>query len=564
MEELTFDLLVLGSGGAGLMACLHALQADPGLHVALASKGLIGKSGCTRMVQGGFNAVLDSSDSLELHFRDTIVGGAFLSDQELAWVLVSRAPAIIRELEERFGCYFDRGPDSRIHLKAFAGQSADRTVHRGDLTGIEVMSRLRDALFGLPVILLEEQRALVLLKGADGQAAGALLLDVRTGEFVLARAKCVVVATGGGATMYRLATPSLEKSGDGVALCVRAGLECIDMEMMQFHPTGILAGPIRLSGMILEEGLRGAGAHLLNGRGERFMERYDAVRMERATRDLVSRASFLEIRAGRGSPQGGVWLDASPIGAERVMREFPGMVERMALLGRDLTRDRIEVTPTAHFHMGGVRIDAGCRTSIAGLLAAGEDTGGVHGANRLGGNGVAESTVFGAIAGETAAAYCRAHPLPAFDRAEADAAAARAARFLRPGRSPYALRQRLDALMWEKGGLVRDAAGLMEAAAELRQFKAALESVGVPGDRAYNPGWQEALDVESLLTVAPLLVASAALRTESRGAHYRDDYPQPDDAHWLRRVVVRKAGDDLALSTEPVRFARLRPPCLAG
>ncbi len=564
MEELTFDLLVLGSGGAGLMACLHGLQVDPGLRVALASKGLIGKSGCTRMVQGGYNAVLSPGDSLELHFRDTIEGGAFLNDQELAWVLVSRAPAIIRELEERFGCYFDRAPDGRIHQKAFAGQTADRTVHRGDLTGIEIMSRLRDALFGVPVTLLEEQRALDLLEGPDGQAAGALLLDVRTGEFVVARAKCVVVATGGGATMYRLATPSLEKSGDGVALCVHAGLECIDMEMMQFHPTGILAGPTRLSGMILEEGLRGAGAQLFNGRGERFMERYDPVRMERSTRDLVSRASFLEVLAGRGSPQGGVWLDASPIGADRVAREFPGMVERMALLGRDLTRDRTEVTPTAHFHMGGVRIDARCRTSIPGLLAAGEDAGGVHGANRLGGNGVAESTVFGAIAGETAAVYCGANTLPAFNQAEVEGAAARAARFLRPGQSPYALRQRLDALMWEKGGLVRDADGLAEAATELRQLTAELESVGVAGGRVYNPGWQEALNVESLLTVAPLLVASAALRQESRGSHYRSDYPQPDDAHWLRRVVVRQVGGDLALSTEPITFARLRPPCPAG
>jgi succinate dehydrogenase / fumarate reductase flavoprotein subunit/fumarate reductase flavoprotein subunit len=559
LEELTFDLLVLGAGGAGLMACLHALGADPGLKVGLAVKGLVGKSGCTRMVQGGYNAVLAPNDSLDLHFRDTIRGGAFLNDQELAWTLVSRAPAIIRELEDRYGCYFDKNPDGTTHQKAFAGQSVDRTVHRKDLTGIEIVSRLRDALFAVPVALLEEQRAIELLIGPDGEAAGAVLLDLRTGNFAIARAKCVLVATGGSATMYKVATPSLEKSGDGVALCVRAGLECIDMEMMQFHPTGILAGRASLTGMILEEGLRGAGAHLFNGHGERFMERYDPVRLERATRDLVARASYLEIAAGRGTPQGGVWLDARPIGAGVVAREFPGMVERMALIGHDLTREPIEVTPTAHFHMGGVRIDPACRTAMPGLLVAGEDAGGVHGANRLGGNGVAESTVFGAIAGETAAGYCRAHSLPTFDRAHADGAIRRASRFLRPGASPYPLRRRLNELMWEQGGLVRDAGGLAEATRQLRAVSEELQSVGVPGGRAFNPGWQEALNLENLLTVAPLVITAAAHREESRGSHYRSDFPQPDDRRWLRRVAVRDLAGEPVVSTTPVTFSRLRP-----
>jgi succinate dehydrogenase / fumarate reductase flavoprotein subunit/fumarate reductase flavoprotein subunit len=541
------------------MACLHALDADPGLRVGLAVKGLVGKSGCTRMVQGGYNAVLAPNDSLDLHFRDTIRGGAFLNDQELAWTLVSRAPAIIRELEDRYGCYFDKNADGTTHQKAFAGQSVDRTVHRGDLTGIEIVSRLRDALFAVPVTLLEEQRGVALLMGPDREAAGAVLLDLRTGNFSIARAKCVLVATGGSATMYKLATPSLEKSGDGVALCIRAGLECIDMEMMQFHPTGILAGRASLTGMILEEGLRGAGAQLFNGQGERFMERYDPVRLERATRDLVARASYLEIAAGRGTPQGGVWLDARPIGALVVAREFPGMVERMALIGRDLTREPIEVTPTAHFHMGGVRIDPACQTAVPGLLVAGEDAGGVHGANRLGGNGVAESTVFGAVAGETAVGYCRAHPLPPFDMARADLAVRRAGRFLRPGQSPYRVRRRLNELMWEHGGLVRDAAGLKQATRLLQALNEELESVGVPGGRAFNPGWQEALNLESLLTVAPLVIAAAAHREESRGSHYRSDFPQPDDRRWLRRVAVREQAGEPVVSTTPVTFSRLLP-----
>ena len=541
------------------MACAHALAAEPDLRVGLAVKGLVGKSGCTRMVQGGYNAVLDPADSLELHFRDTIEGGAFLNDQELAWVLVSRAPEVIRELETKYGCFFDRNPDGSIHQKPFAGQRFDRTVHRSDLTGIEIVSKLRDALFGLPVQILEEQRAIELLLGPDGQIAGAVLLDLRTGTFRVARARCVVMGTGGGATMYKFATPSLEKAGDGVAMCLRAGLECVDMEMMQFHPTGILAGRARLSGMILEEGLRGAGAYLRNGLGERFMARYDPERMERSTRDLVSRASFMEIEAGRGTPAGGVWLDATPLGAEFVARSFPGMVQRMALIGRDLTAEPIEVTPTAHFHMGGVRIDTAARTSVPGLLVAGEDAGGVHGANRLGGNGVADSTVFGAVAGETAASDCRSGSLGGFDPAQAERAADRARRFLRPGRSPFELRRRLNTLMWEKGGMVRDRDGLDFATTELSRLRTELEEVGVPGGPAYNPGWQEALNLESLLEIAPHIIASALLRTESRGSHYRSDHPGRDDARWLSRVVTSRDGEGVRVSTEPVRLTRLRP-----
>jgi succinate dehydrogenase / fumarate reductase flavoprotein subunit/fumarate reductase flavoprotein subunit len=538
------------------MACLHALDRDPGLKVGLAVKGLAGKSGCTRMVQGGFNAVLSANDSVDLHFADTIRGGAFLNDQELAWLLVNRAPQVIFELETRVGCFFDRNPDGSIHQKAFAGQQFDRTVHRADLTGIEIVSKLRDALFDLPVTVLEEHRAIDLLLGPGGEVAGAVLLDLRRGEFKVARARCVIVGTGGAATMFKLATPSLEKSGDGVAMCLRAGLECVDMEMMQFHPTGIIAGRARLTGMILEEGLRGAGAHLRNGLGERFMERYDPVRMERSTRDLVSRASFLEIQAGRGTPGGGVWLDASHLGADFVEGSFPGMCERMALLGKDLAREPVEVTPTAHFHMGGIRIDTACRTAIPGLLVAGEDAGGVHGANRLGGNGVAESTVFGAVAGETAAEWCRNAVLVGYDPSAAALAESRANRFLGDGRSPFALRDQLNTLMWEKGGLVRDAVGLATATTELLELRADLEEVGVGGGRAFNPGWQEALNLENLLEVALLVIASAQAREESRGSHFRSDFPDQDDSHWLRRVVTTREG---VAGVEPVNLSRLRP-----
>ena len=422
-DELACDVLILGSGGAGLMAALHAYDTDPSLEVVLAAKGLVGKSGCTRLVQGGFNAALDPADSPERHFRDTLEGGQFLNDQELAWTLVSEAPEVIRKLETKVGCFFDRREDGTIHQKAFAGQSFDRTVHRGDLTGIEIVSRLHDQLFARRIRVLDETRAVELLHDRAGRRiAGALLLRQREGTFLLVRARVVILATGGGPRMYTFSAPSLEKTGDGYAMAWRAGCELIDMEMMQFHPTGLLAGASRLSGMVLEEGLRGAGAWLLNARGERYMARYDPERMERATRDLVSRASYLEIAAGRGTAAGGVLLDASHLGAAFVARNFPGMVKRCAEVGYDLTTGPVEVTPTAHFHMGGVRIDVDCRTALPGLLVAGEDAGGVHGANRLGGNGVAESCVFGARAGRTAARARAERPLEAPDEDEAQRA----------------------------------------------------------------------------------------------------------------------------------------------
>src|SRR5439155_5583 len=402
-DTLAADVVVIGSGGAGLMCVLHLGRRAPGLNVVLVSKGAVGRSGCTRMVQGGYNAVLDPEDSLELHFGDTLAGGGYLNDQELAWTLVRDAPAVLGELEHECGCLFDRLPDSRLHQKAFAGQSFDRTVHRGDLTGIEIMSRLRDQALRIGPRELEDVRALDLVLADDGGVAGVTLLDVASGRFALVLARVVVVATGGSATMYRIAAPAREKTGDGIAMCLRAGLEVRDMEMLQFHPTGLLAGDSTLTGSVLEEGLRGAGARLYNGLGERFMQRYDPQRLERSTRDVVARSSYLEIAAGRGTHAGGVLLDISHIGAEEVERRFAGMVERTRLIGRDLSREPIEVSPTAHFQMGGVLIDSDCRTSVEGLLVAGEDAGGTHGANRLGGNGVAESTVYGARAGDTAA-----------------------------------------------------------------------------------------------------------------------------------------------------------------
>jgi succinate dehydrogenase/fumarate reductase flavoprotein subunit len=544
------------------MCVLHVAEAAPELDITIVSKGAVGRSGCTRMVQGGFNAVLAPDDSLELHFRDTLEGGKYLNHQVLAWTLINDAPKVIHELETKVGCFFDRTEDGSIRQKAFAGQAFDRTVHRGDLTGIEIMSRLLDQTFRIKPRELGDVRALDLLLDEDGEVAGLTLLDVRTGAVAVLRARIVVVATGGAATMYRIAAPAREKTGDGVAMCYRAGLELRDMEMLQFHPTGLLAGESRLTGAVLEEGLRGAGAYLYNANGERYMGWYDPERMERATRDIVSRASYQEIMSGRGTPAGGVRIDISHLGAEEVERRFAGMVARTRQIGRDLAREPVEISPTSHFAMGGVIIDEDCQTSVPGLLVAGEDAGGVHGANRLGGNGVAESTVFGARAGDRAAVVARERNLRDPEPAQVAVSVERALAPLQreKGPSPFQVTRELKETMWEGCGVVRNREGLIQARKRIEALTEQAAKISVPGPPQMNNAWQEALDLSNQLTVAHTMIDSALVREESRGAHFRSDYPEQDDARWLRYIVVRGGQNgETEVSLRPVKFTRKRP-----
>src|SRR5262245_10698452 len=452
-SDFSTDILILGTGGAGLMAALHAFWREPKLDITLVSKGGLGKSGCTRMVQGGYNVVLDPKDSIQAHFEDTVRGGAFLNDQELAMALVEDAPRVVRELENKIGCLFDRAPDGTVHQKAFAGQTFDRTVHVGDLTGIEIMSRLRDQIFAAGIRCLEYTRGLELLTSANGQrVTGAVLLDIQEGTFITAKAKAVILATGAGPLMFQRAACAQGQAMDGIAMAYRAGVKLMDMEMVQFHPTGLVVPGSRLNGALLEEGLRGAGAHLFNGRGERYMERYDPERKERSTRDRVSRAGFLEIMAGRATQNGGVWIDVSHLGAEFVEKNFAGMRERCLRLGSDLARERVEVSPTAHFNMGGVRIDRDGLTNLEGLFAAGEDAAGVHGANRLGGNGVAESTVYGARVGDAVVQWIKGKKHDELRNSQIAEAQAATNQFLerKNGENPWALRDELGKLMWER------------------------------------------------------------------------------------------------------------------
>jgi len=555
------DVLILGAGGAGLCAALHAADASPKLRVTVVVKGLLGRAGCTRMVQGGYNAVLTEPDSLEAHLLDTLAGGGFINDQELVWTLVTEAPRRALELEWRYGCLFDRTREGRIHQKPFAGQSHDRTIHKGDLTGIEIMNRLAEQTQARPNITgLEECRAVELLRDDAGRAAGALVLDIRTGRFIVVAARVTLLATGGGPTMYRVIACSADKAADGIALAYRAGLSLRDMEMVQFHPTGLVIPGSLMTGALLEEGLRGAGGHLKNGLGERFMERYDPERMERSTRDLVARAAFLEVAEGRGSPNGGVWIDVSHLGAEVVEKNFRGMVKRCRDFGRDLARGPVEVGPTTHFMMGGVVIDTTCRTAIEGLFAAGEDTGGVHGANRLGGNGVAESTVFGGIAGDVMAEAAPGRPLPRITSASLEATARRLTAPL--GRAAtgdlYDLQRGLREVMWEKVGLVRDARELTGALDAIERIAERLEGVGVPGGPAFNLAWQDWLNLESQTTAARLIALSALARRESRGAHFRRDFPAAEPGPPFSVRVQERAGVP-AVWEEPVALTRATP-----
>jgi fumarate reductase flavoprotein subunit len=563
VQALTTDVLILGAGGAGLFAALHAKKANPDLGVTIAVKGLLGKCGCTRMVQGGYNVALSPADSVERHFMDTIEGGGWLNNQELAWLLVETAPRRIRELETELGCFFDRNADGTVHQKAFAGQTFDRTVHKGDLTGIEIINRLAEQVWRRDVHRLEDHRALDLIPSADGsELAGVLMLDMRSGEPLMVRARGTLLATGGGPTMYRYHTPSGDKSCDGLAMVLRAGVPLRDIEMVQFHPTGLLAGEgTRMTGTVLEEGLRGSGGYLTDSANKRFMFDYDK-RGERATRDIVSRSIMDRIRKGFASPHGGVYIEMGHLGPERVRREFKGMVERCADCGFDLAAGRVEVVPTAHYMMGGVVFAPDCTTPLARLYAAGEDTGGVHGANRLGGNGVANSTVFGGVAGDVIGTRVKpGSALPDPDGAAIETARERAFAPLgrKTGHLPE-MRERLYSIMWDDVGILRTAESLARGQAALDALARDITDCGVADDsRRYNLTWMDRLNLENLTLVSRAIAAAADFRRDSRGAHFREDFPQISDLDTSAYTTARLAGGCIQIASEPVQFTRVRP-----
>jgi len=561
LERHDTDILILGSGGAGLFAALHAQKAAPDAKVTIAVKGLIGKCGCTRMVQGGYNVALGHGDSVERHFMDTIKGGKWLPDQDMAWKLCEQAVVRVRELENEIGCFFDRNPDGSVHQKAFAGQTFDRTVHKGDLTGIEIINRLMEQVLSRPVERLQEHRAIGLIPSKDGSGlSGVLFIDMRTGGFRFVRAKAVLMATGGGPTMYKYHTPSGDKTMDGLAMALRAGLPLRDMEMVQFHPTGLLAGDhTKMTGTVLEEGLRGAGGHLLNGAEQRFMYEYDE-RGERATRDIVSRAIYAEMRKSNASPKGGVYISMAHLGPEHVAQKFKGMVRRCADCGFDLAGGKVEVVPTAHYHMGGVVVDPDTRTAMPGLYVAGEDAGGAHGSNRLGGNGVANSTVYGGVAGDVMGAEATG-PLRDPDETVLDAEIARACHPFgkKPGNT-HTLRTALQEAMWDDAGVVRTRTRLERGIARVREIGAELMEMGVDDTtRAFNLTWHDWLNMRSLCDISEVIAEAALARENSRGAHYREDFPEEGDLETSYYTLASQQNGTLEVNRAPVAFTIVRP-----
>jgi succinate dehydrogenase / fumarate reductase, flavoprotein subunit len=547
------DVLIIGAGGAGLRAAIEALA--QGVRVGVVCKSLLGKAH-TVMAEGGIAAAManvDKSDDWRAHFRDTMRGGKFLNNWRMAQLHAQEAPERVRELEQ-WGALFDRTENGDILQRAFGGHTFKRLCHVGDRTGLEMIRTLQDRGVHMGIDVYMECTITQLLKDGD-RIAGAFGYWREQGRFVVFRAKSVIICTGGIGKAWKITSNSWEYTGDGMALAYDAGADLMDMEFVQFHPTGMVWPP-GVQGILVTEAVRGEGGILRNKDGERFMERYDPKKLELSTRDVVARSIYTEVREGRGTEHGGAFLDISHKPADYVKRKLPSMYHQfLELADVDITKEPMEVGPTCHYMMGGIRVDAEtAQSSIPGLFAAGEAAVGLHGANRLGGNSLSDLLVFGRRAGLAAAEHAKGAETPTIDSSQIEEAVRRMlAPFERPeGDSPYAIHDDLQSAMQSLVGIFRVEEDLRRALSELEQLRARVARVRVEGSRLFNPGWHLAWDLRSMLTVAEAVTRSALARRESRGAHSRIDYPALDDA-WGKKhnVVVKKAGA-MTLTEAPV------------
>jgi succinate dehydrogenase / fumarate reductase flavoprotein subunit len=547
------DVLIVGAGGAGLRAAIEALA--QGVRVGVVCKSLLGKAH-TVMAEGGIAAAManvDTSDDWRAHFRDTMRGGKFLNNWRMAQLHAQEAPDRVRELEQ-WGALFDRTESGDILQRAFGGHTFKRLCHVGDRTGLEMIRTLQDRGVHLGIDVYMECTITRLLKDGD-RIAGAFGYWREQGRFVVFRAKSVIICTGGIGKAWKITSNSWEYTGDGMALAYDAGADLMDMEFVQFHPTGMVWPP-GVQGILVTEAVRGEGGVLRNKNGERFMERYDPKKLELSTRDVVARSIYTEVREGRGTEHGGAFLDISHKPAEYVKRKLPSMYHQfLELADVDITKGPMEVGPTCHYMMGGIRVDAEtAQASIPGLFAAGEAAVGLHGANRLGGNSLSDLLVFGRRAGLAAAEHAKAGGLPTIDSSQIDEAAHQMlAPFERPeGDSPYAIHDDLQGTMQNLVGIFRDEQDLRRALSELDELKARAARVRVEGSRLFNPGWHLAWDLHNMLIVAEAVTRSALARRESRGAHSRIDYPGLDDAWGKKHNVVVKKDSTMILIETPV------------
>ena len=552
-ETYEHDVLVVGAGGAGLRAAIEALS--HGASVGVVCKSLLGKAH-TVMAEGGIAAAManvDRKDDWRTHFRDTMKGGKLLNDWRMAQLHAQEAPDRVRELEQ-WGALFDRTADGDILQRAFGGHTFKRLCHVGDRTGLEMIRTLQDRGVQMGFHVYMECAITRLLKDGD-RVCGAVGYWREQGRFVVFKAKSVVLATGGIGKAWRITSNSWEYTGDGMALAYDAGAELLDMEFVQFHPTGMVWPP-GVQGILVTEAVRGEGGVLKNRLGERFMEHYDPDKMELSTRDVVARAIYTEVREGRGTEHGGAFLDISQKPAEYVKRKLPSMYHQfLELADVDITKGPMEVGPTCHYMMGGVRVDAEtAQTTVPGLYAAGEVAAGLHGANRLGGNSLSDLLVFGRRAGLAAAENAARVQAPASRPEEIeDAVREMLAFFERPeGESPYAIHRDLAEAMQNLVGIFRNAEDLEKGLEKIRDLSERASRVRVEGSRLFNPGWHLARDLRSMLTVTEAVARSALVRTESRGAHSRTDFPKTDPEWGKRNNVVRRRGDAMEVTQKPV------------
>ncbi len=593
MDVVEHDVLVIGAGGAGIRAAIEcSLQ---GLNTAVVCKSLLGKAH-TVMAEGGAAAALGNvsndptkQDNWKIHFRDTMRGGKFLNSWRMAELHAQQAPDRIRELEE-WGAVFDRTKDGKISQRPFGGHRFPRLAHTGDRTGLELIRTLQDKLVAVGTQVYMECKALKLLMDGD-RVAGAVCLWRDTGKFLVIRAKAVIMATGGAGKSWRITSNSWEYTGDGQWMAYQAGAELIDMEFIQFHPTGMVWPP-SVRGILVTEGVRGEGGILLNNKGERFMFNYVPPKFaaetaetieegerwlagdpkarrppELLTRDVVAKAINAEVNAGRGSPHGGAFLDiASRQTADFIKKKLPSMYHQFKELAQvDITKEPMEVGPTLHYMMGGIRVEPDSQmTRVPGLFAAGECSGGMHGANRLGGNSLSDLVVFGRLSGIGAKAYIRQMAgAPQVDEGQVHDILMWATGFLNrdTGKNPYTLHEELRVATGTFVGIWRDKAGLEKGVAEIQRIASTIREVKAEGSSQFNPGWHEALDLEPMMMTSEAVARAALMREESRGGHSREDFPEEEKEWQKYNIIVRKGADGLM---QLDKFTRPEPdPALA-